>query len=85
MKTITTEGRNWNSSIIKRTEYNPDDRELYVELTNNNMYLYGEISQQEYDDFCTAESQGAYFNQHLRGKKPYAKIENEQHEHPSSI
>ncbi len=75
MKTITTEGRNWDSSIIKRTEYNPDDMELYIELTNNNMYLYGEVTQEEYNEFCAAESQGAFFNQKLRGKKPYAKIE----------
>jgi hypothetical protein len=75
MKIITTEGRIWNSSVIKKTEYNPDDLELYVELTNSNMYLYGEVTQEEYNEFCAAESQGAFFNQKLRGKKPYAKIE----------
>lgn len=75
MKLITTEGRIWNSSVIKKTEYNPDDLELYVELHKGNMYLYGEVSQEEYERFCTAESQGAFFNQELRGKKPYAKIE----------
>lgn len=75
MKLITTEGRIWNSSVIKKTEYNPDDLELYVELHKGNMYLYGEVSQEEYERFCAAESQGAFFNQELRGKKPYAKIE----------
>lgn len=85
MKAITTEGRNWNSSIIKRTEYNPDDQELYVELTNENMYIYGEVTQEEYNEFCAAESQGAFFNQKLRGKKPYAKIEKEENGNSSSI
>lgn len=75
MKLITTEGRIWNSSVIKKTEYNPDDQELYVELHKGNMYLYGEVTQEEYDRFCAAESQGSFFNQELRGKKPYAKIE----------
>jgi hypothetical protein len=77
MKLITTEGRNWNSTIVKRTEYNPDDNHLYVELLNGNMYIYGEVTQEEYNDFCAAPSQGAFFNKNFRGKKPYAKIETE--------
>ena len=75
MEIVTVEGREWVSTLIKRTEYTPDNQTLSVEFNNDQTYVYSEISETEYQDFCNAESQGKYFGQNFRTKKPYKKHE----------
>lgn len=72
---VTSEGREWASSLIKRTEYTPDNKTLEVEFTNGAIYIYSDINEAEYDDFCNAESQGKFFGTNIRTKKPYKKYE----------
>jgi hypothetical protein len=75
MKVVTTESRNWDSSLIKWTEYTPDDQTLYVVFNNELAYTYDGVSEEEYSAFCSAESQGAYFTKHFRKLKTYKKVE----------
>jgi len=75
MDIITSEGREWASSLIKRTEYTPDYQTLEVEFSNGATYIYSEINETEYREFCEAESQGKYFGLNIRTKKPYKKYE----------
>jgi len=76
MKVTTTECRSWDSSLIKWTEYTPDDQTLYVVFSNELAYSYEGVTEEEYQAFCGAESQGSYFAKHFRSKKTYNKIEN---------
>lgn len=73
---ITVEGRIWDSSLIKATEYIPDYQELLVKFAAGSSYIYSEITQSEYDEFCKADSQGSFFNKNFKGKKPFTKVEN---------
>lgn len=75
MEMVTSEGREWVSTLIKRTEYTPDYKSLIVEFNNGQSYVYSEISEKEYEEFCSAESQGKYFGANIRTKKPYKKYE----------
>ena len=72
---VTSERREWASSLIKRTEYTPDYKSLVVEFSNGQTYTYTEISEKEYDEFCNAESQGKHFGTNFRTKKPFKKNE----------
>jgi hypothetical protein len=74
MKLITTEGRDWTSSLIKHTEYNPDDKQLSVTFQNGKDYLYYDVTEEDYQSFCSAESQGSYFGKNIRGKKDFSII-----------
>lgn len=74
MKVITTEGREWTSSLIKHTEYNPDDEQLFIVFQNEQQYVYLGITKEIYNNFCEAESVGSYFGKNIRGKFDYAKI-----------
>jgi hypothetical protein len=77
MKVVTTESRNWDSSLIKWTDYSPDDQTLYVVFNNELAYTYEGISDEEYSAFCNAESKGSYFAKHFRTKKTYKKVESD--------
>ena len=75
MEIVSSEGREWTSTLIKRTEYTPDYKNLVVEFNNGQTYTYSEITDLEYTEFCNAESQGRYFGTNFRTKKPYKKVE----------
>jgi hypothetical protein len=74
IKLVTVEGREWTSSLIKHTEYNPDDEQLFIVFQNEAQYVYLGIDKKTYEEFCNAESVGSYFGKNLRGKYDYAKI-----------
>jgi hypothetical protein len=71
----TSEGRTWQSSLIKSTEYTPDTKELRIVFSNDIPYVYKDVLESEYEEFCKAESQGSYFIKTFRGKKEFTKIE----------
>ena len=76
MDIVTTESRSWDSSLIKWTEYTPDNQTLYVVFNNELAYTYEGVSDEEYLEFCGAESKGSYFAKHFRTKKTFKKDEN---------
>jgi hypothetical protein len=67
--------KDWNSSLIKWTEYNSAKEELSVVFKNDVMYRYSNINQNEYYEFTMAESQGKFFSKNFRNK-PFVKETN---------
>lgn len=63
------------SSLINGTIYNEEAQELYVEFNNGGKYTFQEVTSEEYNEFCTAESQGSFFNKNINKKKPYEVVE----------
>lgn len=75
MEPGTTIRKEWDSSLIKWTEYNPETENLYVVFSNELAYTYDGVTNEEYQNFCDAESKGAYFSKHFRKGKTFKKIE----------
>ena len=71
----TFEKIEWTSSMIASTTYTPTNSTLLVEFTNDAVYAYSGITQEEYADFKNAESQGKYFIANIRNKKDYIRHE----------
>ena len=63
-----------NSSNLKRSEYNSEDKTLKVTFNNEMIYEYEEVPHSIYAQFRLAESQGKYFNQNIARKFKYKKI-----------
>lgn len=68
MEIYTVESREWKSSLVNKTEYTPDTMELIIEFNNGKKYLYKNFSEEQYQAFCSAESQGKYFLSEIRKK-----------------
>ena len=66
--TYSTETREWTSALVTRTEYNPNTKELILEFKNGKKYLYKKFDEEQYQAFCSAESQGKYFLAEIRKK-----------------
>lgn len=60
--------KDWISSLMKSTDYNPKLNELVVEFNNGKKYLYKNFNLEEYRSFILSESQGKYFLTNIRGK-----------------
>lgn len=54
------------SSAIERIDYRPERRELFVTFTSGRRYIYFDVPASIYRRFLDAESQGRYFNSHIR-------------------
>jgi len=78
MTIASAETKHWTSSLIKYTQYVQEEQKLFVNFNNEAQYLYYEITIDEYENFCKAESQGAYFGKNLRGKRSYSKVNGEE-------
>jgi hypothetical protein len=50
------------SSNIKSSTYNTEDKTLLIEFNNNSLYQYNEVPWEVFTKFRMAESQGKYFN-----------------------
>jgi hypothetical protein len=48
---------------------------LEVEFRSGAIYRYRGVPEQVYQDLLSAESKGKYFNQHIRNRFTYAKID----------
>jgi hypothetical protein len=68
MELYTTESREWKSALVKQTKYTPDTMELIIEFNNGKKYLYKNFTEEQYQAFCNAESQGKYFLSEIRKK-----------------
>jgi len=76
MNVQSTYGQDWVSSLIKSTDYTPDTQQLLVTFNNGQQYLYTEVTEEEYQNFCKAESKGSFFSKNFRTKK-FTKLEAE--------
>ncbi len=70
MENVDLQICDWNSSLIKKTEYSPVENKLIIQFSNDKRYEYENFSKEEYDDFFTSESKGKYFLTKI--KKDYA-------------
>jgi hypothetical protein len=62
------------SSNIKSSTYNTEEKTLLVEFNNNSLYQYNEVPWEVFTKLRMAESQGKYFNSNISKKYKYEKI-----------
>jgi hypothetical protein len=62
------------SSNIKSSTYNTEDKTLLIEFNNNSLYQYNELPWEVFTKFRMAESQGKYFNSDISKKYKYEKV-----------
>lgn len=62
------------SSNIKSSTYNTEEKTLLVEFNNNSLYQYNEVPWEIFTKLRMAESQGKYFNANISKKYKYEKI-----------
>ena len=57
------------SSLIAKIGYDPQSKTLAVQMNNSSdTYLYEGVPLSLYDDFLAADSKGAFFVKHVKGK-----------------
>ena len=64
-----------DSTLLKESVYNFDNKTLAVTFQNGAKYLYKDIDSDTYQEFSTIESKGSYFGKNIRGKFEYQKVE----------
>jgi hypothetical protein len=62
------------SSNIKSSKYNTEDKTLLIEFNNDSVYQYNEVPWEIFTKLRMAESQGKYFNSNISKKYKYEKI-----------
>lgn len=62
------------SSNIKSSTYNTEDKTLLIEFNNNSLYQYNEVPWEVFTKFRMTESQGKYFNSDISKKYKYEKV-----------
>lgn len=58
----------FNSSAIKRAEYDPAARRLTLWFPEGKPYDFCNVPQSIWDGLCSARSKGTYYNQHIEGR-----------------
>ena len=62
------------SSNIKSSTYNTEDKTLLIEFNNSSLYQYNEVPWEVFTKLRMAESQGKFFNTNISKKYKYEKI-----------
>jgi hypothetical protein len=62
------------SSLIKNYSYYKEKQTLALRFASGKVYVYNNVSIQDLYAFLESDSKGAYFNMHIRGKKPFQDI-----------
>lgn len=62
------------SSNIRKTEYDTENKTLLVEFNNGMKYEYQEVPHQLYTQFRMSESQGKFFSSKIAKTFKYKKI-----------
>ena len=63
------------SSSITTIAYVLDTNLLEVEFRHGASYQYFAVPSATFDAFLVANSKGAYFNQHIKGRYPFRRID----------
>ena len=56
------------STVIRRFDYRPAQRELEILFTNGRRYVYRDVPSEVAKDFRAAFSKGVFFNRHIRDR-----------------
>ena len=63
----------FNSSNVLKSTYFIEQQRLYIAFNRGNTYSYEGITNEMYELFENAESQGQYFNKNIKGKFDFRK------------
>ena len=64
------------SSLLDKVGYDPEAKVLAVQMNySSDVYLYQKVPQDIFDDLLAADSKGAYFVEHIKGKFSHDKDE----------
>ena len=61
----------YDSSNLLKSTYFPQSNKMYIAFYKGKIYSYQNISQELYDDFEKAESQGVYFRTNISKNEKY--------------
>jgi len=62
------------STVIRRFEYLPDTKQLWVEFTTGRRYIYSEVPEDVVAAFRSAFSKGIFFNANIRNNYPHQEV-----------
>ena len=62
------------SSNIKSSTYNTEDKTLLIEFNNDSVYQYNEVPWEIFTKYRMAESQGNFFNKNISKAHTYKKL-----------
>lgn len=71
--------RQWQfvqSSNITAIAYDEPSQKLFIQFNNGSTYEYYQVPSETYEDLMRAESQGKFFNQYIKKRFDYNRIEN---------
>jgi hypothetical protein len=76
--TITPAGRvRVDSTTLAAVAYDDCLAELQLDFRDGARYTYSEVSPELFHDLLCATSKGSFFNRHIRGRFPCAKLTTE--------
>jgi len=61
----------FNSDNVLKTTYFPESQRLYIAFSRGHTYSYGNVSEELYDEFEDALSQGKFFHQKINNNKAH--------------
>lgn len=61
------------SSNIKNHSHCSHKNELTIEFMNGGIYIYHNITDQEYKRLCSAKSMGKHLHEHIKNKYKFTK------------
>jgi hypothetical protein len=67
------------STLLNAATYRDQSALLELEFGSGVVYRYVGVPEQVYRELVSAESKGRYFNQHIRNRFPYAKVDPARH------
>jgi len=65
---------NLDSTTLAAATYNDCHGQLQLDFRNGTRYAYSGVGPELFRDLLYAASKGVFFNQHIRGRFPYAKL-----------
>jgi KTSC domain-containing protein len=63
------------STVIRRFDYRPDERELDISFTTGRRYLYHDVPPEAAAALRSAFNKGRHFNSRIRGAYRYTELE----------
>jgi hypothetical protein len=62
------------STTLAAAAYGDSNCQLELEFVDGRRYVYSGVPESLYRDLLSAVSKGTFFNEHIRGHFPYAKL-----------
>lgn len=66
-----------HSTTLASAGYDAGPRTLQLDFRDGSRYVYSGVAPDLYHELLTADSKGCFFNRHIRGHFPYAKVSSE--------